>query len=460
MIDELIEEERNKALLRIQQKEQLIQKKEQLEAEINLLEKKLLELQPGFGSFNIKYPIHVAPKKFNFFQKVFSRKKYKNYLAEIYKYDSEYKIAEEKEQSRIKELNKIQDTVMQLKKELFNINTQIKNLEKSNDENVIQVLEDKEQAIIFLLQKYPNLQYDLNFMKEAVEYNLKFISYDRTDDPSLYIYVIDETKKSDDRYVGYDENYRQQRQAEFEEKAERLKNEILNPSQVPDDKYKIPHKYIYEAIREEYTSHLSSAFKYLEYDGKFPKIYGEELERLWEDSNNIFAIHATSRNYDTTVQGHDDTPRASVESIFRNGLKATNSMGELSYENASPQLTATTYVKGEGLYFLNALNYSYARGYGNIIIQIPKDGIGKKATTAIWGLKDNSTDRRGKAFLLPKYIYGFIENNKFINFEDYQIEKNPHINEENYPFFSMDYSYITSMPAMESEEISKESEVR
>ena len=130
MIDELIEEERNKALLRIQQKEQLIQKKEQLEAEINLLEKKLLELQPGFGSFNIKYPIHVAPKKFNFFQKVFSRKKYKNYLAEIDKYDSEYKIAEEKEQSRIKELNKIQDTVMQLKKELFNINTQIKNLEK------------------------------------------------------------------------------------------------------------------------------------------------------------------------------------------------------------------------------------------------------------------------------------------------------------------------------------------
>ena len=46
MIDELIEEERNKALLRIQQKEQLIQKKEQLEAEIDLLEKKLLELQP------------------------------------------------------------------------------------------------------------------------------------------------------------------------------------------------------------------------------------------------------------------------------------------------------------------------------------------------------------------------------------------------------------------------------
>lgn len=59
-----------------------------------------------------------------------------------------------------------------------------------------------------------------------MEYNLKFISYDKTNNASLYIYVIDEAKKSDDRYVGYDENYRQQRQAEFEERAERLKNSI------------------------------------------------------------------------------------------------------------------------------------------------------------------------------------------------------------------------------------------
>ena len=127
-------------------------------------------------------------------------------------------------------------------------------------------------------------------------------------------------------------------------------------------------------------------------------------------------------------------------------------------DNKSPDATATMYLKGkEGFCFVNALDYRYSGGgFGNIIIKIPKTGIGKHATTAIWGLIDDSPHRQHKAFLLPKYIYGFVENNMFVDYGNYKIERNPHQDENTYPFYAMDKSYIPSMPAMEHEQLSEE----
>ena len=312
MIDELIEEEKKKASLRIQ-------KKKQLESKIDLLSNKLIELEQKLGK---NYPVPVVQQKFNFFQKIFSRKKYKDYTIKKQQDDADYQIAKKEEET----WNIIQIDLMQLKKELLNLNNQIK---KFDDENTIRIIEDREKAIIFLLEKYPNLQNDLNFMKEATKFNPKFIIYDKTDDPSLYIYVIDKAEEYNDRYIGANKEYRHQQQIYFEEEAEKLKKEISNPSQVSDGKYKIPPKYIYEAIREDYKSkngiYLEEAFKYLQYDGQFPKEYGEELEKLWEDPDNIFGIHSVQRGYSTRMrmngEDYDESPRLNVESIFKQRTK-------------------------------------------------------------------------------------------------------------------------------------------
>lgn len=91
--------------------------------------------------------------------------------------------------------------------------------------------------------------------------------------------------------------------------------------------------------------------------------------------------------------------------------------------------------------------------YGYIIMQIPKEGLGKDATRAIWGMKTDDVDRREKVFLLPKYIKGFVINNRYIEQIDRNFRPNDAEDREDYSYFLMDSSYISFMDAMETETI-------
>lgn len=407
MIDKLIEEEKKNASLRIQQKNQLIQKKEQLDSKIALLEKRLMELQS-------RYLAPIPPPKFNFFQRIFFKKKY----IKKQQFYTDYKIVKEEELT-------IQTDLPQLKKELLNLNTQINRLQKCDDENVIRVLEDREKAIIFLLEKYPDLRNDLNFMKEIVLVNYNNIQYDKTDNPELYLMIIQQLI---DKY-----------------KAKALENdqymiriiisnlekyfEIIKPKERINGKYRIPLKYLHESIRKKITDHDNPISDNNDYDfsgpiddnvydfsipigsyysmnDKFPQEYGEKMQELWEDNTIRLGVHGLKGCYSPEER------RNFMKDIFIQGLRTS----QQQIGRTDLQFTTNVQEYTPNANFLNFLDYFY-QGGGFILLAIPEECFDKYSKKPIWG--GNNSKAIGQEFVLPEYVLGYVPQDEACETEEY-----------------------------------------
>jgi len=92
-----------------------------------------------------------------------------------------------------------------------------------------------------------------------------------------------------------------------------------------------------------------------------------------------------------------------------------------------PDIESTMYINHptNKFSFVDALDYSYAGTYGFIICQIPKAGYGKQRTQAVWGTESSGEyNREVEAYLLPKYVKGFVRNNLHVPKSEYRIIKN------------------------------------
>ena len=377
---------------------------------------------------NIVIPEMFQRKKFNFFQKIFS-KKYKIYLTAK---EENIKLREQ----GFKMDEQLRDKISNIQKSITEKKIQISGYDKSIITEKIITLSTINNIPHYMVNEYPDLAYNLEFMKEAIMISIDNIKFDKTNNQELYVKFIDICM----------ENKVNINEQDFNSMLKKLQQEIIAPKQVEIEKYKIPSNYIYEFIRNSFYSQspLENIYNktelYFKLDGKLPDTYGKTLQSMWEDEKFIFAVHGVNRNYEASDE-HNMFPMKIVESIFANGLKATNSTHELSYKKANPQLYATACCQTEKDFsFLDSLDYGYASSFGFIIMQIPKSGLGKDATTAIWGLTEETDYRIGKSFLLPEYIKGFVENNKFIDFADYKFIKNNLVKRE-YPYLLMDFSY-------------------
>ena len=412
MIDELIEEEKNIVILRIEKKQQLMEQKNQLDSKIAILEERLKKLQQEIGK---NYPVPVTHQKFNFFQKIFYRKRYKEYNIKMQQYDADYTIAKEEEELRKNEISTIKTDLVQSKRELLDLNVQINSLEKLNDNNIIKILEDKEKAIIFLLEKYPNLRNDLNFMKEIVLVNHNNLQYDETDNPELYLNVIQQlidkyrVKALEDNQDGNNSRIVSVLEKYFE---------IIKPKEKINGKYRIPLKYLHESIRKNLAqedSHSSDdniysffnpIFAYCEMNDKFSQEYGEKMQELWEDNTIRLGAHGLKGAYT------QEERRSIMNNIFTQGLRTSQQ------QIGSTDLRFTTNVQGynPNANFLEFLNYAYQEG-GFILLAIPEECFDEHSKKPIWG--GNSPKAIGQEFVLPEYVLGYVPQDETIGTEEY-----------------------------------------
>lgn len=438
MVKELIAKEEEKILHKLSEYEKAKSEHGNLKGKELNLEEQIKHLQ-----MNIQMPIPVQTQKFNLFQRMFS-KKYKEHL----KMQEEYKAKRE-------EAKRESDKIKEFKKELEKVKIDIAKLEyflKGIDITELRQklldLKDDKKTVRLLLQSNGELSENVEFMKEAIEIDETCIIFDKTDNPEIYIEVLEKNKNRNSMNQELDE-------------ITRIQEEIVNPAEVQDGRYKIPVKYIFEAIREDMKSGetlLNGTKKFLEYDGALPKEFGEKMQEMWEDSENIFAVHGVCRNYNasSSTPEIDQNIENTILSIFENGLMATNSSGELEGEKHNPALTQTAYCKGENSFsFITSLDYSYGGSYGYVIMQIPKNGLGKDANISIWGTETKDASRVGKVFLLPKYVKGFVRNNKHVQREGYTIRENDCKDRKIYPHFLMDRSYKATGEVLSSETLTQ-----
>ena len=95
--------------------------------------------------------------------------------------------------------------------------------------------------ILEQIRNNPELQKDAEFMQKAIAIDESFIAYDKSEDTEVYLtYIykkIDQLKKDE------------QRNEAVIECLENIGQEINNPKEVDKDKYKIPHKFLFERIK-------------------------------------------------------------------------------------------------------------------------------------------------------------------------------------------------------------------
>lgn len=248
---------------------------------------------------------------------------------------------------------------------------------------------EAERNIVEQIKSNPMLCEDVEFMRNAIEVNERFIVYDRTEDDSVYLTYIRRKKESLKR----DED----RNKRLIECFEKIEQELLEPSEVEEGMYKIPHKFLFERIiRSEKDRELPASFdlnQYFMLDGRYSKEFGETLQGLYDNPDYIFGIHGTS----AIVQKED------IDRVLSEGLRATT-------QGRGPGHLGSHVYYGENIDFIQAL--SFVRNSVNLaetmfILQIPRSVFDGENPTPLYGSNSMILDQQ--AHILPEYMYGYMQ---------------------------------------------------
>ena len=417
MIDELIDEERKKVLERLNEYEQA-------KTELNQINRQIEKVKLEINELNQQSLVPIISQKFNVFQKIFS-KKYREYV----KQKEEFERKSEEIQQSISSKSKL---ITDLKRKKNQQNQITSNIDRDEIKSEIDMLADREKAIARVFELHSELSENKELIGELIEISPQYIKYDKTNNPTLYIKILEKMKdeiKDSDSNMEY-----------FIEDIDKLLDTIRgHNNQVDEGKYQIPLKYLFEDIRSEiieqeessiynnpwYNNATNSVWRYNQLNGQFQNSFGKEFEKLYENPDYILTVHGTGRN-----SGHEDSDgymsmKQIKNQIMVQGIKATNALGQLDGISA-PELDQTARrVNNSNFSFLKFLDYDYADVYGFFIMQIPKKGIGKDGNIPIWGTNTNKMyggDR--KYYVLPEYIKGFVETRgRAIKPEDRVLEK-------------------------------------
>lgn len=232
----------------------------------------------------------VPYKKFNFLQKyVLKRKEYKDYIKDIedaQKKQNEIRVVDS---SRLNEIRKMLSvdgfpTISSVRNEIDELSkaTTFKGLGIEDTNKAIENLmkqginpnfESYEQAFK-MAPEY--LGKNIEFMKEAIRSNLEFIEYDKTNDKELYKEAIqlrmEMLKEKEWSSVSVDIEL---------EKLEELIREIDFPKEVLDSKYKVPHEFMFEEIRNNISSkEANGAYWYCTVDGVYDKEFRKRIRKF------------------------------------------------------------------------------------------------------------------------------------------------------------------------------------
>ena len=227
MLDNLIEEITSRLNARIE-------KANEIKNRISTLEQEIQEINNKLNLPVIQYP---NKKDFSLFSRIF-KNSYKNAISTwSEKIEEQEKISDELREKRLEKFSE--------KKELESQLTAL-DVEKTN--NLLENMQDRSKAIEVIINKRPELRENIDFMKEIVVEDIKNLQYDKTDNPELYSTIIEKTiELYKSGKIERDESYKKY----VEENIEEWYSNILKPKQEIEGKYRIPLKFLYEAMRNK-----------------------------------------------------------------------------------------------------------------------------------------------------------------------------------------------------------------
>lgn len=250
-------------------------------------------------------------------------------------------------------------------------------------EEYIEKMANKDFAINEVLVVRQDLLKNEAFMLELVAYNERYIMYDRTNSDVVYIEALKKIFENPKYGATMDESF------------QLILSELSNPKKHSDSKYKIPHKFLFEALkcnlasfyRNQGKKSLSTGFlfEYLVTDGQLDKEDGEKLANIYENEENMLLYCRTSSS--------------NIDDIFKDGLFVTY----------GKELWYNFWFRGaNGCSLMNIIKY--ASNFSVPIISIPKTAteiVGSNGE--IFAQNALRGDFRGlKSFLLPQYIVGAL----------------------------------------------------
>lgn len=435
---------------------------------IQNIEEELKEIEQIKNSIGIyTHPSNILPKnKFNFWERHISKRK------EFLEYSKTYQKSIEEGYKKRQENQKLYDNIWKTGKVKI-LNEKLEKIKKAitlsemkiSLTEIFEILQKNNITITNedcseLVKSGPlESRKNIDIMKRAVQYDLNTLKYDQTNDDQVYLTSIEQIKKKleDDFFKGIIDEKKYKENLEALEKDSK---EIKNPREVESDKYKIPHKYLYEKIRQWVSEGMifdqtwECYYRYVSYnyhstDGKYDKEYGEKIQKLYEREDVLLGMHRYVR--EKSLEG-----KQKKENIFENGLR-NSQQGGLGGD-ARRTLIRTVKVKNSGnepLKMLDALNYNDENSC-TIIVLIPPKGVASSIDNGIpiWGNDDKKDNYN--YYVLPQYIYGVIVKNN----EEDQIELNNKEKKKKYKYLYYDVSVDPLPPGHEknicNEEISKE----
>jgi len=267
----------------------------ELNEEIEKLSQKKENLESDYSQ--LRLPVMESKNNYHILNRIF-RNSYKKALKEHYHDLEEY----EKEKIDLEEeLISLQNEIGQVakKKDEHNKSLEAINAELEQLTEQLEKFNNKSNVIKYILENKPALCQNKKIMSEAIEENVLFIAYDKSDDINLYIklfqLILEKFEMSD--YA--------------KKSINSIIAELVNPSPSIEGMYNIPLKYLFEGIRNniigakyfyvdpDINSIINSiifasdgALKFIELNNHLPIKYGEELQKLWDDDSIRIGVHA------------------------------------------------------------------------------------------------------------------------------------------------------------------------
>lgn len=397
MLKEVLENMKKELRDSIEKEKQLGNRKQEIEAELKKIKTEISKLEKENSKL-----LPTIHKKRNaivaFFVKKFSKR---------------YKETTQKEIENRKKIEELVNKEAKLLKEKETINFKkpisIEEIIR-NKEKELEKLEDKETAIKIAITKNPELVKNPEFMKDLLNEDLRYIKYDGSNNSMLYQEYLQRIREMLEEKI--------KRPAENTwvtnvvlDRVKTISEEIKSPKEVEKGKYKIPHKFLFESLRRSSEYDLEEieqapkidfgidCSKYIQFDGVYSEEYGKSIESLYENKDKYLLLHRVNASFSTA---QEDYAIERKENIFRNGLRSST-QGE-GCVNALNRTTIGNYQSEVSFFNMIVPDYT-------VIILIPKEAFKEGSNIPIWGLDRPKSDEEHPGYILPEYIYGFIDPN-------------------------------------------------
>jgi len=389
MLDEKLQEQKNSIEQKIQDYQSLLQEILLLSQQRDSKVAQKKELESKVSGERQQLVVYKKRNKFfEFFQRTFSSK-YRN--AQIQNAQISENVSAMEAQ-----ISELLDEIVQLNEKV----KKLKQLEQSYDSTELEFqLSDRQRAIQLLLEKQPELCQNVYFMTELLQEDPAYISYDQTNNPETYMALCDICAQNLTQTPNLDEY----EQLDLLNVANKLKIELEQPQQPESDKYKIPHKYLFEKIRKTALSNYHSprailleAGHYLLLDCTLPKQFGEKIQELYEDKDCYLLQHRVNVN-----PLPDDNALAIQKSICKEGLSCSGHRPD--HISQLPTTTIGNYE--QDMSFLTAL-----RPADKVFMLIPKQAIDSKKAVPVWGADSPKVQYPQRNYVLPEYVVGYVNS--------------------------------------------------